>query len=323
MAPTVSLSMPVYNGEKYIAQAIDSILAQDFTDFELIVTDNASTDRTEEICRDYAAREPRILYVRNATNIGAAGNFNLGFELAKGAFFKWCAHDDRISPDFIGKSIHALRNDPSAAIAHGRQQGIDAQGQEIDWISGGLIDISDITDDAERFELVFRAQGYDAAMFGLFRRETLALTSLHQSYYSSDIALLAENALLGRFLCTDAIFYNREHENRSINIQDKRARQLWLDTSARNGLGLEHLSLLRHLIGIARKHQDRVSLRRTLPRILRWSASGKQLSRYALETIGIVSPQLQASLARHGRGLVQAAKRSNHGSSEQQPAGSK
>ncbi len=88
-APKVSIGLAVYNGEKYLGQAIDSILAQTFTDFELIISDNASTDRTPEICKKYAAQDARIRYHRNPTNIGGANNENQTFRMSRGEYFRW------------------------------------------------------------------------------------------------------------------------------------------------------------------------------------------------------------------------------------------
>src|SRR5688572_10868700 len=98
--PRVSIGLPVYNGENYLAEAIDSILAQTFEDFELIISDNASTDRTQEICEAYAAKDGRIRYYRSEVNKGSAWNFNRVFELARGEYFKWAAHDDYIAPEY-------------------------------------------------------------------------------------------------------------------------------------------------------------------------------------------------------------------------------
>src|SRR5262245_52473779 len=97
-SPTVSIGLAVYNGGQYLAQAIESILGQSYADFELIISDNASTDETETICRSYVARDERIRYSRNATNIGGARNENLTTTLARGRYFRWAAHDDYLEP---------------------------------------------------------------------------------------------------------------------------------------------------------------------------------------------------------------------------------
>ena len=106
LMPRVSLAMPVYNGDNFIEEAITSILAPDFDDFELIITDNASADRTEEICRAFAAKDDRVRYHRHEKNLGAAPNYNSGYELARGEYIKWCAHDDNISPNYVLSLIH-------------------------------------------------------------------------------------------------------------------------------------------------------------------------------------------------------------------------
>jgi glycosyltransferase involved in cell wall biosynthesis len=111
--PKVSIGLPVYNGENFIREAIDSILGQIFCDFELIISDNASSDGTEEICRSYAGRDQRVRYYRNEENIGSSGNYTRVFLLAKGKYFKWTAHDDICKPDFIEKCIEVLDKDDS------------------------------------------------------------------------------------------------------------------------------------------------------------------------------------------------------------------
>ena len=108
--PLVSIGMPVFNGEDYVEAALDSILTQTFTNFELIISDNASTDRTEEICNDFADSDDRIRYYRQEKNLGAAANFNRVFELSSGKYFKWAAHDALQSLD---DAELALSNDLS------------------------------------------------------------------------------------------------------------------------------------------------------------------------------------------------------------------
>src|ERR1035438_9843576 len=100
--PRVSIGLPVYNGENYLDPALNSILRQDYSDLELIISDNASTDATGNICREYAAKDPRIRYYRNETNIGASANFNCLVKLARGEYFKWAAHDDVHLQGFLG-----------------------------------------------------------------------------------------------------------------------------------------------------------------------------------------------------------------------------
>ena len=296
MAHRVSLSLPVCNGERFIGAAVRSLLAQSFEDFELIITDNASSDATEQICREFATRDARLRYVRNERNIGAAANFNLGFKLASGEFFKWCAHDDFISGDFIEECVRALDENDADVLAYGRQQGVDQEGSLIPWLSCDAPDLHGCTP-PHRFRMVYKVQGFDAAMFGLIRRAALAQSSLHQSYYGSDIALLAELALLGSFRrVPNVTFYNREHVARSINIADKRARQAWHDPKFAARPIPENIALLRHLVAIASKQRHIAPLRKTLPGLVAWAMTPHQLARYSLELIGFASPPLQKHL---------------------------
>ena len=129
--PLVSIGLPVYNGERYLEQAIDTILAQTFQSWELIVSDNASNDRTEEICRGYMAREPRIRYHRQERNIGIARNFNAVIDMARADYFKWHAHDDLCAPTLVERCVEALEANPTASAAFTKTVRIDAEGATI------------------------------------------------------------------------------------------------------------------------------------------------------------------------------------------------
>lgn len=108
----LSIGMAVHNGEKTLKKAIDSILGQSFHEFELIISDNQSTDGTEKICREYAKVDRRIRYIRQPFNIGAAQNFKFVFEQAGGDFFMWAACDDVRSPDFLNENVNFLESNP-------------------------------------------------------------------------------------------------------------------------------------------------------------------------------------------------------------------
>jgi glycosyltransferase involved in cell wall biosynthesis len=119
-APILSIGVPVFNGEPYIAQSLGAILRQTFTNLEVIVSDNASTDRTGEICRSYAARDKRIRYSRSLTNIGLLPNFRRVLELASGEYFMWAASDDYWSPNYVETLVACLEQNPDAVLAAGR-----------------------------------------------------------------------------------------------------------------------------------------------------------------------------------------------------------
>lgn len=123
---TVSIGMPVYNGEKYIRDALDSLLGQSYKDFELIISDNASTDSTEKICRQYAWKDARVKYFRQPKNLGAAANFRFVLDQANGAYFMWAACDDKWSPDWLERMREALGN-VDVGMVFGQLIHIDAQ----------------------------------------------------------------------------------------------------------------------------------------------------------------------------------------------------
>ena len=283
--------MPVFNGSNYIRDALDSILEQDFKDFELIVTDNASEDDTAEIVEKYATKDARIKLVRNQKNIGAAANYNLGFEKSSGKYLKWCAHDDCLSPNFLSSCIDVLEANPDTSLAFANTMGITSTG-EIVKIEGRQTPSLVSDDPAVRFKQAIELSGTCFPIFGVFRRDLLARSTLHRSYYSSDRALLAEMAILGKFRrVEDAIFYNREHEQRSINIDDKVQRSFWQTGKKSRSAAAEHIHLARHLFEIASRHGDIVAPSRLRADLIRRSLTPVELSRYFLEITTMVSPR--------------------------------
>ena len=124
--PKVSIGLPVWNGEKYLRLALQSILQQDYADFELIISDNASADGTPEICQEFAAKDKRIRYSRNQTNIGARGNYNRVFELARGEFFKWASHDDEIHMSLLRRCFESFEHSaPNTVLVFSKAEIID------------------------------------------------------------------------------------------------------------------------------------------------------------------------------------------------------
>jgi glycosyltransferase involved in cell wall biosynthesis len=304
--PKISLALPVYNGERFVADAVRSILAQDFKNFELIITDNASTDRTEEICRAFAAADQRVRYFRNERNLGAGPNYNLGLSLSRGKYFKWCACDDRISENFLSACYAALEANEKAVLAYGTTQSIDDHGSVIPLV--GVMRSPELPNEgaAVRFKRDLRDGGTNFEVFGLFRTAALGMTTLHRSYYGSDRTLMSEMALLGSFVFVPGIvFYNREHKDRSINMRDKKALASWQDTSAPNNRHLSNLERLAHLVEIAIRHRKVVPPISTLSTIALWALQPAQFSRCATDLVGIVSPSAQLLLLRTGRSVVE------------------
>lgn len=126
-APAISIGMPTYNGERFIARAIESVLGQTFADFELLISDNASTDRTGDICVEYARRDPRVHYIRQPRNVGAEANFACVRDLATAPLFAWAADDDERDATYF-ELLHARMDDDAVALAFGTVESIDASG---------------------------------------------------------------------------------------------------------------------------------------------------------------------------------------------------
>jgi glycosyltransferase involved in cell wall biosynthesis len=221
--PRVSIGMPVYNGENYIEQALDAILAQTYQDFELIISDNASTDRTQEICRAYAAKDKRIRYYRQDRNCGPAWNFNLVFELAGGEYFKWAAHDDLLAPEFLEKCVEVLDRDPSIVLCNAKANVID----ECDGRYRGKYDVN-LNADSPKVRDRFHGLIYGDPklgehrcyeVFGLIRTESLRKTPCIGKYAHADGVLLVYLGFLGRFHeIPEYLFFPRIHVKQSMEI---------------------------------------------------------------------------------------------------------
>ncbi len=227
--PRVSIGLPVFNGENYIEEALDSILAQTYSDLELVICDNASTDRTQEICHTYAAKDPRVRYYRNEENLGGPANYNRAFGLSTGEYFKWAAHDDVIAPDFLLKCIQVLDKDPEVVLAHPKARIIDEQGAVIE-----DYDVYLRTDSPQphvRFHDLIWVRHWCLQVHGLIRQSALRMTALHGEYASADRVLLIQLALLGRFHEIPAyLFFSRRHwQQGSMLVHDLHSYATWFD----------------------------------------------------------------------------------------------
>jgi glycosyltransferase involved in cell wall biosynthesis len=214
--PIVSIGLPVFNGANYLCETLDSILAQTFEDFELIVCDNASEDETEAICRSYAARDARIRYHRQPKNLGAQVNYDMSFELARGRYFKWASHDDLLGPEFLAECVAVLESDPGCVLVHPATTIIDQYGASTQCYID-LID-SDSEDPIKRLaRWLDPPEGYCNPVFGLMRPDVMAKTGLHGDFASSDRAFLAEMTLHGRCrMIRKGLFFRRIHPLNSV-----------------------------------------------------------------------------------------------------------
>lgn len=221
--PKVSVGMPVYNGERYLEAAVDSILAQSFDDFELVISDNASTDGTEEICRTYAHKDERIRYFRMRENYGVIDNFNSVFRLSAGEYFKFASSDDVCEHDYLRKAVEVLDRDPSVVLVWARTLGIDEHGTPVPMQQ----EISDLNsaesvfspDPTVRFRRLLRNIWWvDGPLYGVIRATALSQTkaAVYHRHMSCDQILLTELSLKGRFYeIPDERFFTRVHPNKT------------------------------------------------------------------------------------------------------------
>lgn len=214
MVPRLTVGLPVYNGERYLAQALDDLLGQTYTDFELIISDNASTDGTEAICRRYAAADTRVRYVQQGRNIGAAGNHNVVVNEARGELFKWAGHDDLYSPNLLRCCVDALDEHPDAVLASCLSVIIDEDGTPVRRVMH-YPEAVDSPRAPVRFRSVLFGLGGDDD-YGVIRTDVLRRTALSGSHYHADRTLVAELVLHGPFhRVPETLYYRRDLPDRA------------------------------------------------------------------------------------------------------------
>jgi glycosyltransferase involved in cell wall biosynthesis len=242
---TVAIGMPVWNGEAFLAEAIESILAQTYGDLELVISDNASTDATAEICRTYAKQDARVRYIRQERNIGSAPNHNEVVRRSSGRYFKWAAHDDVLAPKFIEECVRVLDNDEGVVLCSPATVLINEDGSLVDYSAEhkammdsyghkwpltpekNLLLMSE--DPADRFAAVLLNMFMCLEIFGLIRRSALEKTSLQPSYVGADKVVLAVLSLMGRFhLLEDSLFYRRCHRGQFSMAASGSYRAMWV-----------------------------------------------------------------------------------------------
>jgi glycosyltransferase involved in cell wall biosynthesis len=295
----VSVGVPVFNGARYLEDCLESLVGQTYRHLEILISDNASTDRTADICRAYCERDERVRYYRQQQNIGAAANWNFLVHKATGKFFKWAAHDDVCAPDLVARCVAALDASPTAVLAFGRTGFIDGGG---DPLYGYDVPIPWTNRDAAFDRLREQLAVPTAAIhhmctrqFAVMRRDRLLETKLIRSHPASDLVLLVELAILGGFFEVDeCLFFVRLHEGSSLRANNSAVEVArWYDPRSGNHYPLRWT---RVFIGYVT-----VVLNSSLPRrqkvggmllIARWLASddnwriiGGELKRRALGSV--------------------------------------
>ena len=226
--PLLSIGLFVYNGEQFLSETLDTLSHQTFHDYELIISDNGSSDRTKQICEAYAATDARVRYYRSDTNMGAGWNIRRVFSLASGKYFKWAACDDLLHPEFLEKCIQALERNPQYVVAHSRTRVINEAGQFIENYNWPMN--TESPDVVTRFGAMLLNDHMCYQIFGIMRRDALLQVPPQGSYVNSDGVLLAQMSLLGRFYeDPEFLFTSRRHDSQSsrtlpVRVKKRRIR---------------------------------------------------------------------------------------------------
>ncbi len=250
--PRVSIGLPIYNGESYLAESIESLLGQTFSDFELILSDNGSTDGTQDICLRYANLDDRVRYYREEENLGCAWNYNRVFELSRGEYFMWAADDDLRLPTFLEKTVEVLDRRPEVLWCFCRHSHIGPDGQVLTVAAGR--DASFLNPSGwdrtspkphQRFQSILLAHsGLD--IYALHRRATVARTGVYQPHYGSEKVLLGELALLGKYdEIPETLFHLRVHSRASSSLKTEAELQHYIDPRVQPRFVFMRLRLLR------------------------------------------------------------------------------
>ena len=240
--PTVSVGLPVYNGGNLLTQAIESILSQDFQNIELIISDNCSTDNTEEICLKYQTMDKRIKYHRLEENLGALKNFLNVFGLSNAPYFMWASHDDMREQTFVSKCLEKIESDPSIALVYPQTKVLDANSKFIGIAKDHLN--TDQGNPIERFRHLIWEIGMCNMFYGLYRTSMLKKVRAWDKSLFVDNLILAEISLLGKIVqIDDVLFVRRLTRNYNYRTPDERYLQL-MSTIDRNlfkdGITLPH-----------------------------------------------------------------------------------
>jgi glycosyltransferase involved in cell wall biosynthesis len=241
--PTVTIGIPVFNGDNYLAETLDSVLAQTFQNFEVVIADNGSTDSTEKICHDYAATDPRIQYHRSEVNLGVTRNFKRAVGLSSGHYFMFLAHDDKLAPSFLEQCVAVLDAHPDVVLCYPKAIEIDSQGNAL-YKKEQFLD-ADSPRPHKRFRQMIRMDHNCETLFGLTRADVLKKTVIHAPLPDGDRIMLAELSLYGKYYrVSDYLFLHREHPVRTLNVYPTRFDRLplYLEPQQAGKLILPHFA---------------------------------------------------------------------------------
>jgi len=221
----VTIGVPVYNGERFLAECLDSLLSQTYRDFVLLISDNASTDSTEEICQRYVKANSRVRYHRNETNIGLYGNFNLLLRMVRTRYVKLASADDYWAPTMLGDAVETMENDPSLVLCYPKAVLVDQDDREIRRYENPL-QLMD-NDPVVRFKSVLTEIGLVNQLMGVIRIDAVRSAFPLMSQPGADRVFVAELSLYGKIMeIPEYQYFRRFHEKSSSWDRSSEAHQV-------------------------------------------------------------------------------------------------
>jgi glycosyltransferase involved in cell wall biosynthesis len=231
--PRVTIGVPVYNAERHIPETLDALVAQSYTNVEIVISDNASTDRTEAICRSFARADRRVVYHRNTENVGIYANYTKLMQFGTGSLFKWASANDWVAPTFVESCVNVLLRRPDVILSYPQTK---LFADDLD-ASTAYDDVGSLEDDSPTARLLTLLQRIrlNNVMNGVIRRDALTRTRLHEPYHSSDIVMLCELALMGKFVqVPEPLYYRRMTPEASTKLMQGPARDRYIFGGKRN-----------------------------------------------------------------------------------------
>ena len=227
MGSTVVIGVPTYNGGPHLVRALESLLSQTYSDFELVVVDDCSTDGTQELVSTYAAEDARMHFSRNDTRLGMVGNWRRTFELASEVhsdldYFAWGSDHDIWHRRWLESLVPELESHPEAVLAYPRMGTISESGEPLRRGPAAL-DTAGVDDPRQRAELVWQAGGFGYRIYGLFRARALSRCGGPRYVYMPDRLLLFELALYGQYREVPKLLWYRRHTGRASIARQRAA----------------------------------------------------------------------------------------------------
>lgn len=204
--PLVSIGIPVFNGEKLLAQALDALLNQDYNNLEIIISDNGSTDNTSNICKKFVNKDTRVQYFRSEENLGLSWNFNRVLELSNGKYFMWAAHDDLREPSTVSACVTKMEQCPEAVLCQ-THTAMFIEGRTERLCVFKLDSFEGVTKLVERYRETLK-HFQATAIYGLYRSSAMRKTRMFEKVIATDLAFIQELSIHGNFVQVPEVLFS-------------------------------------------------------------------------------------------------------------------